>query len=151
MNKNSEFAARVRHDIFFRAQCNEILRISKKSALPKELYAYLRLIHIHNASILCIAMTSTGKYIDEILLNKEHIFRAFKFIERMRDFTAETRCKKLYIAVNTQISDTVFPLDVYERTIEKVTLDMESFRISVESKIFSTDVSFGDIVNNYEK
>ncbi len=96
-------------------------------------------------------MTSTDKYIDETLLNKEHIFRAFKFIERMRDFTAETRCKKLYIAVNTQISDTVFPLDVYERTIEKVTLDMESFRISVESKIFSSDESFCGCINNYEK
>ncbi len=143
MNKNSEFAARVKHDIFFRAQCNHILKLSKRSVFPMELYAYLRLLHHRNASILCIAMTSTGKYIDETLLNKEHIFRAFKFIERMREFTAQTKCKKLYIAVNTQISDTVFPLEVYERTVERVTLDMEAYRISVESKIFTADMPFG--------
>ena len=145
MNKNSEFAARARHEIMFRAQCNELLTLSKKSPFPAELYAYLRLMHHHNASILCIAMSSRGKYIDEALLNKEHVFRAVRFIERMRDFCAETKCKKLYIAVNTEISDTLFPLEVYERTVERVALDIKNYKISVESKIFSADSPFGAI------
>ena len=142
MNKNSEFAARVRHEIMFRAECNELIRLSKKSPFPADLYAYLRLLHHNNASILCIAMTSRGKYIDEVLLNKEHVFRAVRFIERMRDFCTETKCKKLYIAVNTEISDTVFPVEVYERTVEKVALDMKRSNISVRSEIFSPDTPF---------
>ncbi len=150
MNKNSEFAAMVRHDIMLRASCNEILRRSKKSHFPAELYAYLRLLHCNNASILCIAMTSRGKYIDETLINKEHVFRAVRFIERMRDFCAETKCKRLYLAVNTEISDTIFPIDTYLRTVERVTLDMSSNGISVESKIFSPDIPFGTM-DDHEK
>ena len=136
MDKRKEFYARVRHDIFLRAQCNEIIRVSKGSVFPKELYAHLKLIHIHNASILCIALTSTEKYIDEILLNKEHLFRSVKFIERVKEFTEKTRCKKLYIAVNTKIADTVFPFEIYRCTIEKVSSYAALKRIAVESKIF---------------
>ena len=145
MNKNSEFAAGVRHEIMFRAECNELIRLSKKSPFPVELYAYLRLLHHNNASILCIAMNSRGKYIDEALLNKEHVFRAVRFIGRMRDFCAETKCKSLYIAVSTEIADTVFPFDVYERTLEKVALDMKRSNISVQHKIFSPETPFGTI------
>ena len=148
MNTKTDLTTDIKRDIVLRAECNEILKLSKGSTFPRELYSALRLFQHKDASILCIGMSARGKYIGEIMLNKEHVFRAVKLMERLRSFSEQTQCKLLYIAVSTDITDTVFPSEIFKHTMERVTLAMESYCVSVEYKIFCPEKVTGEGYSN---
>lgn len=120
MNNLNQTVINIKKDILHYSKCSSLIGQFESSDFAKRMYAFHKLNVLPCFTVLCIALSKNGGYLDEIHLNREQSYNPYIFVSHLYKLSSDNGKSDLMIAVRNDRYYNDAHKEKFTRQIESV-------------------------------